>query len=322
MDYKTAGVDIEAGNSFVNKIKDTVMSTHRPEVMGGFGGFNGAIRIPHQYKNPVLVSGTDGVGTKLALAHIWDIHENVGKDLVAMCVNDVITSGAEPLYFLDYIATGKLDPDKLGQVVEGISNACIEAGCSLLGGETAEMNIMYTDLEYDLAGFCTGVVEEENFITGSTIAQGDVIIGIESNGLHSNGFTLINEMLWRHQLAYRDVSEIGNPTHIYAKVVREVLNNFDGVKGMAHITGGGLIENVPRIIPRGLGARINYDAWPLPRIFYQIMMAGEIPPEEMKKVFNLGIGYCIVVNPEYQDHVHKIIDGCGFKSWTIGDIVV
>jgi len=322
MDYKTAGVDIEAGNSFVNKIKDTVMSTHRPEVMGGFGGFNGAIRIPHQYKNPVLVSGTDGVGTKLALAHIWDIHENVGKDLVAMCVNDVITSGAEPLYFLDYIATGKLDPDKLGQVVEGISNACIEAGCSLLGGETAEMNIMYTDLEYDLAGFCTGIVEEEDFITGSTIAQGDVIIGIESNGLHSNGFTLINEMLWRHQISYKDVSEIGNPTHIYAKVVREVLNNFDGVKGMAHITGGGLVENVPRIIPRGLGARINYDAWPLPRIFYQIMMAGEIPPEEMKKVFNLGIGFCIVVNPEYQDHVRKIIHECGFNSWTIGDIVV
>ena len=322
MDYKTSGVDIEAGNSFVNKIKDTVMSTHRPEVMGGFGGFNGAIRIPHQYKNPVLVSGTDGVGTKLALAHIWDIHENVGKDLVAMCVNDVITSGAEPLYFLDYIATGKLDPDKLGQVVEGISNACIEAGCSLLGGETAEMNIMYTDLEYDLAGFCTGIVEEENFITGSTIAQGDVIIGIESNGLHSNGFTLINEMLWRHQISYKDVSEIGNPTHIYAKVVREVLNNFDGVKGMAHITGGGLVENVPRIIPRGLGARINYDAWPLPRIFYQIMMAGEIPPEEMKKVFNLGIGFCIVVNPEYQDHVRKIIHECGFNSWTIGDIVV
>ena len=322
MDYKSSGVDIEAGNSFVNKIKDTVMSTHRPEVMGGFGGFNGAIRIPHQYKNPVLVSGTDGVGTKLALAHIWDIHENVGKDLVAMCVNDVITSGAEPLYFLDYIATGKLDPDKLGQVVEGISNACIEAGCSLLGGETAEMNIMYTDLEYDLAGFCTGIVEEENFITGSTIAQGDVIIGIESNGLHSNGFTLINEMLWRHQLAYRDVSEIGNPTHIYAKVVREILNNFDRVKGMAHITGGGLVENIPRIIPKGLGARINYDAWPLPKIFYQIMMAGEISPEEMKRVFNLGIGYCLVVNPDDQEYVNDLIKAYGFKSWTIGDIVV
>ena len=246
----------------------------------------------------------------------------MGKDLVAMCVNDVITSGAEPLYFLDYIATGKLDPDKLGQVVEGISNACIEAGCSLLGGETAEMNIMYTDLEYDLAGFCTGVVEEENLITGATIAQGDVIIGIESNGLHSNGFTLINEMLWRHQLAYRDVSEIGNPTHIYAKVVREILNNFDRVKGMAHITGGGLVENIPRIIPKGLGARINYDAWPLPKIFYQIMMAGEISPEEMKRVFNLGIGYCLVVNPGDQDYVNDLIKAYGFKSWTIGDIVV
>ena len=322
MDYKTAGVDIEAGNSFVNKIKDTVMSTHRPEVMGGFGGFNGAIKIPPQYKNPVLVSGTDGVGTKLSLAHIWDIHENVGKDLVAMCVNDVITSGAEPLYFLDYIATGKLDQDKLGQVIKGISNACIEAGCSLLGGETAEMNIMYTDLEYDLAGFCTGVVEEENLITGATITQGDVIIGIESNGLHSNGFTLINEMLWRHQLAYRDVSEIGNPTHIYAKVVREILNNFDRVKGMAHITGGGLVENIPRIIPKGLGARINYDAWPLPKIFYQIMMAGEISPEEMKRVFNLGIGYCLVVNPDDQEYVNDLIKAYGFKSWTIGDIVV
>jgi len=322
MDYKTAGVDIEAGNSFVNKIKDTVMSTHRPEVMGGFGGFNGAIKIPPQYKNPVLVSGTDGVGTKLSLAHIWDIHENVGKDLVAMCVNDVITSGAEPLYFLDYIATGKLDQDKLGQVVKGISNACIEAGCSLLGGETAEMNIMYTDLEYDLAGFCTGVVEEENLITGATITQGDVIIGIESNGLHSNGFTLINEMLWRHQLAYRDVSEIGDPTYIYAKVVREILNNFDRVKGMAHITGGGLVENIPRIIPKGLGARINYDAWPLPKIFYQIMMAGEISPEEMKRVFNLGIGYCLVVNPDDQEYVNDLIKACGFKSWTIGDIVV
>ena len=322
MDYKTSGVDIEAGNSFVNRIKDTVKSTHRPEVMGGFGGFNGAIKIPPQYKNPVLVSGTDGVGTKLSLAHIWDIHENVGKDLVAMCVNDVITSGAEPLYFLDYIATGKLDQDKLGQVVKGISNACIEAGCSLLGGETAEMNIMYTDLEYDLAGFCTGVVEEENFITGATIAQGDVIIGIESNGLHSNGFTLINEMLWRHQLAYRDVSEIGDPTYIYAKVVREILNNFDRVKGMAHITGGGLVENIPRIIPKGLGARINYDAWPLPKIFYQIMMAGEISPEEMKRVFNLGIGYCLVVNPDDQEYVNDLIKACGFKSWTIGDIVV
>ena len=322
MDYKTSGVDIEAGNSFVNKIKDTVKSTHRPEVMGGFGGFNGAIRIPYQYKNPLLVSGADGVGTKLKLAHMWGIHENVGKDLVAMCVNDVITCGAEPLYFLDYIATGKLEPNVLGEVVDGIAKACIEAGCSLIGGETAEMPSMYHNDEYDLAGFCTGVGEEEDYISGKTIAQGDIIIGIESNGLHSNGFSLVNQLLRKHQLFYKDVSEIGNPTHIYAKVVREIINNFEGIKGMAHITGGGLQENLPRIIPRGLGVRINYDAWQMPRIFYKIMMAGEISPEEMKRVFNLGIGYCIVVSPQYEDHVRKIITGCGYNSWTIGDIVI
>ena len=192
----------------------------------------------------------------------------------------------------------------------------------MIGGETAEMPSMYHNNEYDLAGFCTGVVEEDDYITGKTIAQGDIIIGIESNGLHSNGFSLVNKLLRTHQLFYKDVSEIGNPTHIYAKVVREVINNFEGIKGMAHITGGGLQENLPRIIPRGLGVRINYDAWQMPRIFYKIMMAGEIPPEEMKRVFNLGIGYCIVVSPQYEDHVRKIITGCGYNSWTIGDIVV
>ena len=181
---------------------------------------------------------------------------------------------------------------------------------------------MYHNDEYDLAGFCTGVVEEEDYISGKTIAQGDIIIGIESNGLHSNGFSLINELVRTHQLFYKDVSEIGNPTHIYSKVVKEVISNFEGVKGMAHITGGGLQENLPRIIPRGLGVRINYDAWQLPRIFYKIMMAGQIAPEEMKRVFNLGIGYCIVVSPQYEDHVRKIITGCGYNSWTIGDIVV
>ena len=322
MDYKTSGVDIIAGNSFVNKIKNTVMSTHRPEVMGGFGGFNGAIRIPPQYQNPVSVSGADGVGTKLALAHIWGIHENVGKDLVAMCVNDVITSGAEPLYFLDYIATGQLEQEKLSQVVEGISKACIESGCSLLGGETAEMNIMYSDLEYDLAGFCTGVVEEEKYLDGRLIQDKDVIIGIESSGLHSNGFTLINEMLWRHKIYYKDISEIGTPTQIYVNVVKDCLQNSSTIKGMAHITGGGLQENIPRIIPKGLGVRLNYDAWPLPKIFYKIMMAGEIPPEEMKRVFNLGIGYCIVTSPDGEENIHHIVKRNKLKSWTIGEVVL
>ena len=322
MDYKTSGVDIEAGNSFVDKIKDTVKSTHRPEVMGGFGGFNGAIRIPSKYKNPILISGSDGVGTKLNLAHIWGIHENVGVDLVAMCVNDVITSGAEPLYFLDYIATGKLKSEDLEKVIEGVAKGCRISGCALLGGETAEMPSMYNDGEYDLAGFCTGVVEEEKYLDGRTIVNGDVIIGIESSGLHSNGFSLINNLLKTHKLFYRDVPEIGTPTIIYAEVVKDLLENSSTVKGMAHITGGGLQENIPRIIPRGLNVSINYDSWPLPSLFYKIMMAGEISPEEMKRVFNLGIGYCIVVSPQYEDHVRKIITGCGYNSWTIGDIVL
>ena len=322
MDYKSSGVDIEAGNSFVNKIKNTVKSTHRPEVMGGFGGFNGAIRIPSKYKNPILISGSDGVGTKLNLAHIWGIHENVGVDLVAMCVNDVITSGAEPLYFLDYIATGKLKSEDLEKVIEGVAKGCRISGCALLGGETAEMPSMYNDGEYDLAGFCTGVVEEEKYLDGRTIVNGDVIIGIESSGLHSNGFSLINNLLKTHKLFYRDVPEIGTPTIIYAEVVKDLLENSSTVKGMAHITGGGLQENIPRIIPRGLNVSINYDSWPLPSLFYKIMMAGEISPEEMKRVFNLGIGYTIVTSPDGEENVHHLINKNGFNSWTIGKVVV
>ena len=322
MDYKSSGVDIEAGNSFVNKIKNTVKSTHRPEVMGGFGGFNGAIRIPSKYKNPILISGSDGVGTKLNLAHIWGIHENVGVDLVAMCVNDVITSGAEPLYFLDYIATGKLKSEDLGKVIEGIAKGCRISGCALLGGETAEMPSMYNDGEYDLAGFCTGIVEEEKYLDGRTIVGGDVIIGIESSGLHSNGFSLINNLLKTHKLFYRDVPEIGTPTIIYAEVVKDLLENSSTIKGMAHITGGGLQENIPRIIPKGLNVSINYDSWPLPSLFYKIMMAGEISSEEMKRVFNLGIGYTIVTSPDGEENVHHLINKNGFNSWTIGKVVV
>ena len=322
MDYKSSGVDIEAGNSFVNKIKNTVKSTHRPEVMGGFGGFNGAIRIPSKYKNPILISGSDGVGTKLNLAHIWGIHENVGVDLVAMCVNDVITSGAEPLYFLDYIATGKLKSEDLEKVVEGVAKGCRISGCALLGGETAEIPSMYNDGEYDLAGFCTGIVEEEKYLDGRTIVDGDVIIGIESSGLHSNGFSLINNLLKTHKLFYRDVPEIGTPTIIYAEVVKDLLENSSTVKGMAHITGGGLQENIPRIIPRGLNVSINYDSWPLPSLFYKIMIAGEISPEEMKRVFNLGIGYTIVTSPDGEENVHHLINKNGFNSWTIGKVVL
>ena len=321
MDYKTAGVDIEAGNSFVNKIKDTVMSTHRPEVMGGFGGFNGAIRIPPQYQNPVLVSGTDGVGTKLALAHIWGIHENVGKDLVAMCVNDVITSGAEPLFFLDYIACGKLDSGILKVVVNGIADACKIAGCSLLGGETAEMPKFYTTGKYDVAGFCVGVVEEDEYIDGRTIVEKDIIIGIESSGLHSNGFSLINDMINKQKLFLNRTPELLTPTIIYAPIVKKLVED-KLVKGMAHITGGGLPENLPRCIPKGLNVKLNYNSWQLPEIFQKIMLAGEIPEEEMINVFNLGIGYCIVTSSNNEENIHNIIEDLGFRSWTIGEVVL
>ena len=319
MDYKSSGVDIEAGNAFVDSIKDTVKSTRRPEVIGGLGGFNGMMRIPEGYKKPILVSGADGVGTKLDIAQIWDKHYEVGIDLVAMCVNDVITCGAEPLYFLDYIATGKLEPEKLSSIVKGIAEGCIMSGCTLLGGETAEMPSMYSDMRYDLAGFCTGIVEEDDIIDGSNIRRGDLIIGIESSGLHSNGFSLINDMLWRHKIAYLEMPELSTPTRIYASVVKELISEFP-ILGMAHITGGGIIENIPRCIPDGLRADVNYDSWPLPDIFKKIMFAGEIPPEEMKRVFNLGIGFCLIVPTEIESDVHKTISKHQYKSWTIGQV--
>ena len=321
MDYKSSGVDIEAGNAFVTSIKDTVKSTYRPEVVGGFGGFNGMIKIPEGYKKPILVSGADGVGTKLWIAQIWGKHYEVGVDLVAMCVNDVITCGAEPLYFLDYIATGKLDAKKLSEIITGIAMGCTMSGCTLLGGETAEMPSMYDSLKYDLAGFCTGVVEEDDIIDGSNISKGDLIIGIESSGLHSNGFSLINDMLWRHQIAYLKMPELSTPTRIYVSVVKELINEVP-ILGMAHITGGGIVENLPRCIPDGLKANVNYDSWPLPDIFKKIMLAGEIPPEEMKRVFNLGIGYCIVIPKEAERDAHDTINAFGYKSWTIGEVVL
>ena len=321
MDYKTSGVDIEAGRSFVNDIKDTIKSTHRPEVLGGFGGFNGMMKIPSGYKNPVLVSGTDGVGTKLNLARMANDHHGIGIDLVAMCVNDVITSGAEPLFFLDYIACGKLDSGILKVVVNGIADACKIAGCSLLGGETAEMPKFYTTGKYDVAGFCVGVVEEDEYIDGRTIVKKDIIIGIESSGLHSNGFSLINDMITKQKLFLNRTPELLTPTIIYAPIVKKLVED-KLVKGMAHITGGGLPENLPRCIPKGLNVKLNYNSWQLPEIFQKIMLAGEIPQEEMINVFNLGIGYCIVTSLNNEENIHNIIEDSGFRSWTIGEVVL
>jgi len=345
MDYKTAGVDIEAGRSFVDQIKNTVKSTHRPEVMGGFGGFNGMMRIPEGYEKPVLVSGTDGVGTKVHVAELNatgdpSVMRGIGIDLVAMCVNDVITCGAKPLYFLDYICTSdiKLHGDLVKHLVDGIAEGCKISGCSLLGGETAEhpRRSSMVDPIKDLAGFCTGIVEQSEIIDGSLIRESDVIIGVESSGLHSNGYSLIRDMLFRHKIflnggyeeawgggKIKDPSptpELLNPTIIYAPLVANLVKDFP-IMGMAHITGGGIPENLPRCIPDGLEARVDYNSWPMPKIFSKIMLAGEIPEEEMKNVFNLGIGYCFVVPENVATDIQLRIHGHGLQSWVIGDII-
>ncbi len=323
LDYKTAGVDIDAGNEFVDKIKPHVKSTLRPEVLGGFGGFNGMIRIPSGYEKPILVSGTDGVGTKSKLATLFGRDYDIGIDLVAMCVNDVITCGAEPLYFLDYISCPKVkDNKRITELVAGIADGCRQAGCALLGGETAEHpQDLAVTTEYDIAGFCTGVVEESEIVDGRIINRGDKIIGIESNGVHANGFSLIRYLTFRHHIKVSEHPELLNPTKIYAPLVKDLVNEFP-ILGMAHITGGGIPENLPRCLPQGLKAHVDYNAWPLPEIFSTIMLKGNVPEEEMKRVFNLGIGYCVIVPPEVETDVQLRIEGHGLKSWTIGEVVV
>ena len=323
LDYKLAGVDIDAGNEFVDKIKPHVKSTLRPEVLGGFGGFNGMIRIPSGYEKPILVSGTDGVGTKSKLATLFGRDYDIGIDLVAMCVNDVITCGAEPLYFLDYISCPKVkDNKRITELVAGIADGCRQAGCALLGGETAEHpQDLAVTTEYDIAGFCTGVVEESEIVDGRIINRGDKIIGIESNGVHANGFSLIRYLTFRHHIKVAEHPELLNPTKIYAPLVKDLVNEFP-ILGMAHITGGGIPENLPRCLPQGLKAHVDYNAWPLPEIFSTIMLKGNVPEEEMKRVFNLGIGYCVIVPPEVETDVQLRIEGHGLKSWTIGEVVV
>ena len=308
MDYKTAGVDIEAGNAFVEKLKE------KAPTIGGFGGM---YKVPRGYEEPVLVSGTDGVGTKINIARVANDYSTIGIDLVAMCVNDIITCGAKPLYFLDYVSTKNID-DNVAEIMVGILKGCEMAGVDLIGGETAE-HPRATD--YDLAGFCTGIVEQSEVIDGSIIKKGDKIIGIESSGLHSNGYSLINDMLWRHKIYYKDMPELLEPTTIYVPLIMDLLKDFP-ILGMAHITGGGIPENLPRCLPEGLTARVNYDSWPMPELFSKIMLAGEIPEEEMKKVFNLGIGYCLVVPPEDEliTDIQLRIFGHGYQSWTIGTI--
>ena len=287
MDYKSSGVDIEAGNAFVERLKDKAPT---------IGGFNGMFSVPSGYEKPVLVSGADGVGTKINIARIANDFTTIGQDLVAMCVNDVITCGAKPLYFLDYISVKTLD-DRLDEVMKGIIKGCEISEMDLLGGETAEHGRFSYDM--DLGGFCTGIVEENEIIDGRLIKPGDKIVGLPSSGLHSNGYSLINDMLWRHKIFYKEHPELLTPTTIYWPQVKELMDEIP-ILGMAHITGGGIPENLPRCLPEGLRAEVDYTSWERPEIFNVIQEAGEIEEEEMRKVFNLGIGFCLIVPPEIE----------------------
>ena len=301
-------VDIEAGNAFVEKIKKKVSS---------IGGFNGMIKVPSRYKNPVLVSGTDGVGTKLNIAKIFDDYSTIGIDLVAMCVNDVICCGAKPLYFLDYISTEELN-DRLDFIVEGILKGCEISKMDLLGGETAEHGRFARDI--DLAGFCTGIVEEDKIIDGSKIEPGHLVIGIESSGLHSNGYSMINDMLWRQKIYYRDHPELLTPTTIYSPLIMYLLRKKRPIHGMANITGGGIVENLPRCLPEGLKVEVDYDSWERPEIFNVIQEANDVTEEEMRRGFNLGIGFCLIIPQDsYVDTGIKIW-GHGMRSWVIGEV--
>ena len=325
--YRDAGVDIDAGNQVVERIKPLVKRTFRPEVMGGLGGFGALFDLSGKYREPVLVSGTDGVGTKLKLAQQLDRHDTIGIDLVAMCVNDVLVQGAEPLFFLDYFATGKLQVDTTVAVVGGIAKGCELAGCALIGGETAEMPDMYPPGEYDLAGFTVGAVEKSQLLDGAAVRAGDVLIGIASSGPHSNGYSLVRKIYERAGRpadldvgGVRLVDALMAPTTIYVKPMLALLKTH-AVHAMAHITGGGLTENIIRVIPDGLGLAIDASSWPLPPVFDWLMREGAVPREEMWRTFNCGIGFVLVVPPGAVSAIEGDLDGHGLGHWRIGEVV-
>lgn len=326
--YADAGVDIDAGNKAVELMKDSVKATYRPEVLGDLGGFGGLFSLMNSnLKKPVLVSGTDGVGTKLRLAIMMGKHDTVGQDCVAMSINDVLVQGAEPLFFLDYIAVGKLDPIQVASIVKGVADACRESGCALLGGETAEMAGFYAKGDYDLAGFGVGIVDRDHVITGETIQSGDVLIGLPSTGVHSNGFSLVRKIVFERKEMALDqyVDELGmtigecllTPTRLYPKPCLPVIREFD-VKGMVHITGGGFYENIPRILPKGIGVEVDITAWPQLPIFGLLQQWGNVDKKEMYRTFNMGIGMIMVVAPEDADAVMQNLSARGEKAYVIG----
>ncbi len=324
--YKDAGVDMEAGDALVEQIKPYAKRTMRPEVMGGIGGFGSLFAMPKKFKEPVLVSGTDGVGTKLKLAFELNKHDTVGIDLVAMSVNDILVQGAEPLFFLDYFACGKLEVGTAAAVIKGIAAGCEESGCALVGGETAEMPGMYPAGEYDLAGFAVGCVDKANIIDGSTIAAGDVVLGLASSGAHSNGYSLIRKLIEKsgidfesdfHGRKFKDV--VMAPTKLYVKSILALLETMP-VKGMAHITGGGITENIPRVLPEGLTAEVRASSWELPALFQWLQAQGNIAPTEMYKTFNCGIGMAVIVAAENAQKAQELLASKGETVYQIGVI--
>lgn len=327
LSYRDAGVDIDAGDRLVENIKPFAKRTLRPEVLGGLGGFGALVEIGKNYRNPVLVSGTDGVGTKLKLAFDWDLHDTVGIDLVAMSVNDILVQGAEPLFFLDYFACGKLDVDRATAVIKGIAQGCEQSGCALIGGETAEMPGMYPEGEYDLAGFAVGVVEKERIISGQNIRAGDVLLGLASNGAHSNGYSLIRKIIDRAQPDLDTEFDGGKtlrqtviaPTRLYAKPLLAAMKEFE-IKGMAHITGGGISENLPRVLPQNCTAHVDAKSWEMPKLFQWLQKEGNIAAAEMYRTFNCGIGMIVVAAHDKAEALADFLRQQGETVYRLGEI--
>ncbi|MBU3669870.1 MAG: phosphoribosylformylglycinamidine cyclo-ligase [Polynucleobacter sp.] len=327
LSYRDAGVDIDAGDDLVDRIKPLAKKTMRDGVLAGIGGFGALFEVPKRYQEPVLVSGTDGVGTKLRLAFEWNRHDTIGQDLVAMSVNDILVQGAEPLFFLDYFACGKLTVDTAATVVAGIAKGCELSGCALIGGETAEMPGMYPPGEYDLAGFAVGAVEKSKIITGNSIVPGDVVLAIGSSGAHSNGYSLVRKIIERagakptDDLGGRPLGDVVMaPTEIYVKPLLKLISEIN-VKGMAHITGGGLVDNVPRVLPENTQAVLHRDSWQMPELFRWLQMKGGVADAEMVRVFNCGIGMVVIVDPSQVDTAIQSLTAQGLKAWTVGEVI-
>ena len=331
MTYKDSGVDIDAGNKSVQLIKNFVKQTYREEVLGDLGGFGGLFALKN-YDEPILISGTDGVGTKLKIAFLLNKHDTIGQDAVAMCVNDILVQGAEPLFFLDYLAVDKINPEKVAEIVRGVAEACKESGCALIGGETAEMSGFYQKDEYDIAGFAVGVVEKKNLITSARVKSGDILIGLPSSGLHSNGFSLVRKIVFEKknftgdefipELNKKIGEELLTPTRLYPKTCLPIIKNFgEKIHGLVHITGGGFYDNIPRALPKNLGVEINSDAWAIPEIFKLLQSWGNVDWQEMFRTFNCGIGMILIVDENFVDDLDAYLNENFEEFYKIGRVV-